>query len=474
MSSPASHPLLHRLVQVRREEMTALFWSFAYFFFLLCSYYVLRPVRDEMGIQGGVEKLSWLFTGTFIAMLAAVPLFGWASSRFPRRKLLPIIYLFFASNLMVFYALMQTGIAPARIAQAFFIWVSVFNLFVVSVFWSFMADLFRNEQARRLYGFVSAGGSVGALAGPLVTATLAPSVGPANLLPVSALLLCASVICIYRLAAWSKRNPAERRSPPENVEEPLGGNIFSGITLALQSPYMIGICIYVMLGTLLGTFLYFLQANIIAVDMPSPNERTALFAQIDFAVNALTLFCQVFLVGRLVNRFGVGLALILLPIAGAIGFFVIGLFPTLAVLVVFQVIRRAGEYAIARPAREILFTVLNREEKYKSKNIIDTVVFRGGDAASGWLFEGFRMLGLGFSGIAFIGVPIALLWAGTGWMLGRTQDDIRRRNAAIRRPDESIFKSAASQSAALQSAAAPAAPDAGSGQRVGDVDPVQR
>jgi MFS family permease len=206
---------------------------------------------------------------------------------------------------------MQSGVAPARVAQAFFIWVSVFNLFVVSVFWSFMADLFRNEQARRLYGFIAAGGSTGALAGPLVTATLAPSLGPASLLPVSAVLLCASVVCIHRLAEWSTHNPAERRSPPENVEEPLGGNIFSGVTLALQSPYLIGICIYVMLGTLLGTFLYFHQANIMAVDVPSPGERTALFAKIDFAVNALTLFCQLFVVGRLVGRFGVGLALIL-------------------------------------------------------------------------------------------------------------------------------------------------------------------
>ena len=464
MNATLPQPLLSRLVPVRREEMTAMLWSFAYFFLLLCSYYVLRPVRDEMGIQGGVEKLPSLFTGTFIAMLAVVPLFGWASSRFPRRQLLPIVYLFFASNLVLFYALMESGVAPARIAQAFFIWVSVFNLFVVSVFWSFMADLFRNEQARRLYGFIAAGGSTGALAGPLVVATLAPSIGPANLLPVSAVLLCASVICIYRLAEWSKRHPAERRSPPENVEEPLGGDIFSGVTLALQSPYLIGICIYVMLGTLLGTFLYFHQANIMAVDVTSPGDRTALFAKIDFAVNALTLFCQLFVVGKLVGRFGVGIALILLPIAGAIGFFVIGLFPTLAVLVVFQVIRRAGEYAITRPAREMLFTVLNREEKYKSKNIIDTVVFRGGDAASGWLFEGFRMLGMGFSGIAFIGVPIALLWAGTGWMLGRSQDDIRRKNEAVRRPDESLF----------QPSAAPHNADAGSSQRIGDVGPVER
>ena len=458
------HPLLRRVVQVRREEITATLWSFAYFFCLLCSYYVLRPVRDEMGIQGGVENLPWLFTGTFLAMVAAVPLFGWASSRFPRRKLLPIVYLFFAANLVVFYGLMQSGIAPVTIARAFFIWVSVFNLFVVSVFWSFMADLFRNDQSRRLYGFISAGGSIGALAGPLVTAILAPSIGPANLLPVSAVMLCATVLCIYRLAAWSTRNPAERRSPPVRVEEPIGGGILAGVTLTLKSPYLLGMCMYVLLGTLLGTFLYFHQANIIAVDVPSPGERTALFAKIDFAVNVLTLVCQLFVVGRLVGRFGVGTTLMIVPIVGAIGFFLIGLIPTLAVLIVFQVIRRAGEYAIARPAREILFTVLNREEKYKSKNFIDTVVFRGGDAVSGWLFEGLRILGLGFAGIAFVSVPIALLWAGTGWMLGRTQDEMRARNEAIRRPDEQT----------RQSGATPGAAGTGGDRPVGDADPAVR
>lgn len=458
MSASFTHPLLHRLVQVRREEIAALLWSFSYFFWLLCGYYVLRPVRDEMGIRGGVDNLPWLFTGTFLAMVAAVPLFGWVSSRFPRRKMLPMIYLFFAANLLLFYALLESGIAPARTAQAFFIWVSVFNLFVVSVFWSFMADLFRNEQARRLYGFISAGGSTGALAGPLITATLAPVVGPANLLPLSAVMLFAAVLCIYRLAAWSDRNPGLQASSPGRKGKPIGGKIFGGVTLALQSPYLLGICVYVVLGTLLGTFLYFHQANIVAVEVPSSGERTALFAKIDFAVNVLTFVCQLFVVGRLIGRFGVGFALTLLPIVAVAGFFAIGLMPTLTVLVVFQVIRRAGEYAIARPAREILFTVLNREEKYKSKNFIDTVVFRGGDAVSGWMFEGLRLIGLGLAGIAFVAMPIALLWAGTGWWLGRNQEDLRNRSDAKRRKDDP-------QSA--QPTAAPGPPDAGSDRDIG-------
>jgi AAA family ATP:ADP antiporter len=464
MSSTASQPLLHRLVPVRRSEIAATLWAFAYFFCLLSSYYVLRPVRDEMGIQGGVENLPQLFTATFLAMLAAVPLFGWASSKFPRRQLLPLVYLFFGANLMMFYALMQAGVAPGRIAQAFFVWVSVFNLFVVSVFWSFMADLFRNEQARRLYGFISAGGSLGALAGPLLAATFARAIGPANLLLLSAALLCAAVLCIYRLAAWSARNPAERRAPAIKVEEPIGGSILAGIALVLKSPYLLGICIYVMLGTLLGTFLYFHQAHIIAVQIAGTAQRTALFAKIDLAVNALTLLCQLFVVSRLIGRFGVGTTLMILPLASAAGFLLLGVSPTLAVLVVFQVMRRAGEYAIARPAREILFTVLRREEKYKAKNVIDTVVFRGGDALSSWLLEGLRMLGFGFAGIAFVGVPVALVWAGTGWMLGRSQDDMRARNEAVRRPDEPTRQPAPAQGAA----------DPGGGQPVDNVDAVVR
>ncbi len=419
--------LLRRLVQVRQGEATAMLWSFAYFFCLLCGYYILRPVRDEMGIQGGVENLQWLFTGTFVTMLAAVPLFGWVSSRYPRRKLLPIVYLFFVANLLIFYVLLQFRIAPTFTAQAFFIWISVFNLFVVSVFWSFMADLYRNEQARRLFGFISAGGSLGALAGPTLTAMLAPVTGPANLLPLSACLLLMAVLCIYRLTGRESRNPGEHTEIARRAtEQPVGGSIIAGVTLVLKSPYLLGIGVYVVLGSVLATFLYFHQAYIVSMAIADSGGRTALFAQIDLAVNVLTLFCQLFVVNRLIGRFGVGVALMALPVLAVAGFLLIGLAPTLTVLVAFQVLRRAGEYAIARPAREILFTVLSREEKYKSKNFVDTVVFRGGDAVSGWLFEGLRILGLGFSGIAFVGVPIALLWAGTGWMLGRNQDEMRK------------------------------------------------
>jgi ATP:ADP antiporter, AAA family len=428
---PYSSALIHRLVQVRPSELAAMWWAFAYFFCLLCGYYILRPVRDEMGIQGGLENLPWLFTATFIAMLVALPIFGWASGRFARRRLLPIVYLFFAANLLGFCILIEFRFAVEATARVFFIWLSVFNLFVVSVFWSFMADLFRNEQARRLYGFISAGGSLGALAGPSLTALLAQDIGPARLLLLSACMLLVATVCIERLGAWAA-TPGSRSSNGD----PLGGSIFAGMTLALKSPYLLGIALYVVLGTALGTFLYFHQAHIVAERLATPGERTALFAQIDLAVNALTLICQLFLVNRLIQHFGLGFVLVLLPAIAVAGFLLIGFLPTLAVLIAFQVLRRAGEYAIARPSREILFTVLTREEKYKSKNFIDTVMFRGGDAVSGWLFAGLQVLGLGFAGIAFAAVPLAMVWAGTGWMLGRSQEEMRVRQEYLRRKHE--------------------------------------
>ncbi len=424
--------LLNRIVRVETSEAAAMLWSFGYFFCLLCGYYILRPVRDEMGIQGGPENLQWVFSGTFVAMLAAIPVFGWLSSRFPRRQLLPIVYLFFTANLLIFFFLLQGEVAPARTAQAFFIWVSVFNLFVVSVFWSLMADLFRNEQARRLYGFIAAGGSAGALVGPALVALVAPGTGPARLLPVSACFLLAAVLCIMRLSARTSGGGVheKRESAAGN---PLGGGILAGITLVLRSEYLLGIGLYVILHTVLSTFLYFQQAYIVAGAISDSGERTALFATIDLAVNCLTLIVQMLIVGRLIGRFGVTVALVLLPAVAVVGFFTLGIFPTLAVLIVFGAIRRAGEYAISKPAREILFTVLTREEKYKAKNVLDTVVYRGGDAVSSWLFEGLRILGVSFAGISFAAVPIALLWATTGFLLGRRQEQLKAALSAKRR-----------------------------------------
>jgi AAA family ATP:ADP antiporter len=417
---------------VPAQERAPLAWSFAYFFFLLCGYYILRPLRDEMGIQGGVQALPWVFSATLLAMLGAVPLFGWASARLPRERLLPGVYGFFLLNLLAFFAGFRAGVAPEWLARAFFVWVSVYNLFVVSVFWSFMVDLFHQEQAKRLFGFIAAGGSAGALIGPALTAGLARPLGTVNLLLVSAALLALATLCIFRLLAWGRAQGAALR----RVEAPLGGSIWGGVGLVARTPYLLGIAGYMVLYTVLSTFLYFQQARLVADAAMVSEARTSLFAAMDLAVNLLALSGQTFLTARLIRRFGVAVALALVPAFTLAGFGVLALFPVLAVVVAFQVLRRAGDFAIARPARELLYTVVAREAKYKAKNFNDTVVYRSGDALGGWVFAGLGALGLGLAGIAGVAVPLAALWMVLSVALGRRQaavapqeaDDAERRS----------------------------------------------
>jgi AAA family ATP:ADP antiporter len=415
--------LTQKLVNVQDGELRAVAWSFLYFFCLLSSYYIVRPMRDEMGVAGGVENLQWMFSGTFLVMLAAVPLFGWVSSRYERRRFLPYVYYFFILTLALFFVLFRSDITHAYVARAFFIWASIFNLFVVSVFWSFMADIYSNEQARRLFGIIAAGGTTGALAGPVFTASLSLSVGPVNLLLLSALLLGGAVVCVRQLIKWREAQPLAEKSADDMVAEqqPLGGGMFSGIRLVLRSPYLMGICLLMLLFTTLATFLYFQQAQIVRDNFSDPAERTVVFAGIDFAVNSLTLLFQILITGRLVKWLGLGATLALVPLLLAGGFLLLGMAPVLAVLVVVQVLRRAGNYAIMRPSREMLYVVLGREEKYKAKNFIDTVVYRGGDAVSAWVYTGLRGLGLSLAQIAYIAVPLALVWAWVAYRLGNRQ-----------------------------------------------------
>jgi AAA family ATP:ADP antiporter len=428
--TPWIHIWLKRLVNVEPEEIRALLWSFGYFFALLCSYYIVRPMRDEMGIAGGVEHLQWLFTGTFLAMLAAVPLFGWVASRYPRKRFLPLVYLFFIACLLLFFGLFRSGLTHVWVARGFFIWSSVFNLFIVSVFWSFMTDLFSDAQAKRLFGFIAAGGTGGALAGPALTATLAIPLGPTNLLLISAAGLALAMLCIQRLLAWREgldpKQAAVVATSAETVYDDeecgLGGGALAGLKLIAGSPYLLGICLLILLYTTLSTFLYFQQAQIIRASFSDPAQRTTVFAAMDFATNALTLVGQVFLTSRIVKAFGLGWALALVPLLLAAGFLLIGFAPLLAVLVVVQVGRRAGNYAIMKPAREMLFVVLSQEEKYKAKNVIDTVIYRSGDVLSAWAYTGLQALGFGLSAIAFIAVPVAGGWAWICYRLGRMQE----------------------------------------------------
>jgi AAA family ATP:ADP antiporter len=397
-----------RLLRAEPHELPALGWAFAYFFLLLAAYYVLRPVRDALAVQGGTAQLQWLFTATFAAMLALVPIYGWLCARLPRARFLPAVYLFFISNLLCFHFFPEPRI--------FFVWLNVFNLFAVSVFWSLMSDLFTPAQAGRLFGAIAAGGSGGAIAGPALTALAAQELGTQDLLLLSAALLSAALYAMTRLLAWGRRYP-RAGEPPES--EPLGGSILAGARDALASPYLLGICAYLFCYTVLSTSLYFQQVEIVGAAIPEVGERTRFFATVDLAVNALALIVQLTLTARLAARIGPAWMLALMPLVSILGFAALGAAPTLAVLVAVGVARRVGEFAISKPVREALYTAVPREDRYKAKSFTDTVVYRGGDTAAGWIFNALRSAGLGAAAIAWTAVPVAAGWLALAFWLGR-------------------------------------------------------
>jgi len=403
-------PLLYRALRAQPHELPAVAWAFAYFFLLLCSYYILRPVRDALAVEAGAQALQWLFTATFVAMLALVPVFGWPSARLPRTRLLPAVYGFFVVNLLLF----ALSLPPL----VFFVWLSVFNLFAVSVFWSYMSDIFDTAQAARLYGAIAAGGSCGAIAGPLLAALLSKH---QYMLLLSAALLALTIPCILMLARWSRAHP-RAGDPPQ--EAPLGGSILAGVRAALGSPFLLAICGYLLCYTALSTALYFQQVAIVKDAVPDMAERTRLFASVDLVVNSLTLVLQVVAFSRLTAILSPGWLLAVVPLISVAGFLWLGATPTLAALIAFGVARRVGEFAVSKPAREALFTIVPREDRYKAKNFIDTVVYRGGDAASGWLFG---TLG---SAMAFVAAAMAVGWTAIAFYLGArmkswTRDDAR-------------------------------------------------
>lgn len=424
------HRLIARFADVRAGEVAALLWSFAYFFFLLGGYYVLRPLRDAMGIEGGVKNLQWLFTATFVAMAVAVPLFGAVVARAERRRIVPVCYRFFLANILIFFALLKIEFHTVHVARVFFVWVSVYNLFVVSVFWSVMADVFDNDQGKRLFGFIAAGGTAGALLGPAATALLAVPLGPVNLLLVAALCLEIAAQCAKRVLRGARSGDAREATRDDRI----GGSILAGAVAVARSPYLLAICAYILFLTLTATVLYFQQAAIVANAFATAAERTRAFATIDLAVGLLTLLIQATATGPFIRRFGVGWALALLPLVTAAGFLILGLWPTLVVVVGFQAIRRAANFAISKPAREILFTLVPREDKYKAKNLIDTLVYRGGDAAAGWAYAAVAATGIALSGIAFLALPAALVWLALAFAMGRGHD----RRAARRAHDRPV------------------------------------
>ncbi len=403
------------------QERAAALWSFAYFFTLLAGYYVLRPLRDQMGIAGGVKNLPWLFTATFVTLIVAQPLYGALVARLPRARFIPIVYHFFVANIVLFWLLLTLGIAPVIVARVFFVWVSVFNLFAVTVFWSFMADLFTAEQGKRLFGFIGAGGTAGGLLGPVITIGLSAPLGAVNLLIAAAVLLELAVFCVLRLERAATAQ-ATASGGADAGPQPVGGSAFAALPEVLRSPYLIGVGAWVSLLSFCATIIYFEQANIVSAVVHDRNTQTQLFASIDLAVNLLSLATQVFVTGQLLKRFGSGLTAGALPAVYIVGFAALFLAPTLAVVVTVQVLQRWMNFAVANPARQVFFTVLGRAEKYKAKNLIDVVVYRGSDARYGWVFDSLQALGLKLGAIALIACPVAAAWLVLSAILGRAQE----------------------------------------------------
>jgi len=411
---------LRALLPATAAERRAALWSFAYFFALLAAYYVLRPLRDQMAIAGGVQRLPWLFTATFVTLLAAQPLYGALVARLPRRLFIAIVYHFFAFNLAAFWLLLTLDVETVAVARVFFVWVSVFSLFAVGVFWSLMADLFDSEQGKRLFGFIGAGGTIGALLGPTITIALAEPLGPKNLLLVALVLLELAVLCVHRL----ERTAAEGAARNESAEV-MGGGAFAAIPEILRSPYLLALAAWASLLSFGATVLYFAQANVVAAEVHGAAAQTRVFAGVDLAVGVVTLLTQVFATGRFLERFGLGVAASVLPALFIVGFAALGIAPTLAVVLVFQVAQRWLNFAIANPARQVFFTVVGREEKYKAKSFIDVVVYRGSDALWGWLYESVHGLGLKLGAVALAAIPVAAAWLALSAMLGRMHE--RRR-----------------------------------------------
>jgi AAA family ATP:ADP antiporter len=427
--------LLKKIVAVEESEVRPMLLAALYYFLLLAAYFVIRPVRDEMGVAGGVRNLPWLFLGTLIGMLLVHPLFTALVSRLPRRLFIPLSYTFFGVNLIVFWLLLQAISADAEIwvGRVFFIWTSVFNLFVVSIFWSLMADLFRPAQAKRLFGFVAVGGTIGAASGSFVTAFLVIEVGRANLLLVSAAILGLAMLTAHRLMRTVSRSRIDDdplRPPTAQIEHPIGGGVLDGIRTVFASSYLLGIVGYMLLYTVTATILYFQQAEIVEVTFTDRAARTVFFARIDLAVNVLTALTQIFLTGRIVRRIGVALSLATLPLVCILGFGAIGIAPSLAAIAVFQVLRRSSNYAIARPCREMLYTVIPRGAKYKAKNFIDTFVYRFGDQVGAWSYAGLGALGFTAAATSLIAAPLAAVWLVIGLWLGRRQKEFATRPTA--------------------------------------------
>jgi AAA family ATP:ADP antiporter len=416
-------------VVLQPGEAPALLASFATLLCMFTSYTILRPVRDALGITSGLENIPYLFWGVFVTMLLLQPLYGWLTSRLPRSVFLPWVYGFFVVNLLFFWVWFRVQPDHTWIARTYFVWVSVFNLFVVAAFWSLMADVFSREQAGRLFGFIWAGASTGGIIGPALTRQLAVPLGAINLLPVSAGLLVLSMVFMAQVIRWQRRQAANTpqalaataagRAAPR-ADSAVGGGVSAAFGQVARSPYLVGIAVFVLFMTWVSTFLYLEQQAFVAKVFSTTNERARFFATIDFFVQAVSLAMQFFMFSRLFKWFGMRALLASVPLIMVAGYAIFALAPFFMVLVVVYAVRRVTDYAITRPCRDSLFTVVSREEKYQAKSLIDTFAYRGGDALSGSLYKALTGgLGASPAAIGWLGVGISAAWTVLALALGR-------------------------------------------------------
>ena len=433
---------LRRLVVLQPGEAPALLASFATLLCMFTSYAILRPVRDALGITSGLENIPYLFWGVFVTMLLLQPLYGWLTSRLPRSVFLPWVYAFFALNLLSFWVWFHLQTDHTWIARTYFVWVSVFNLFVVAAFWSLMADVFSREQAGRLFGFIWAGASTGGIIGPALTRQLAVPLGAINLLPVSAALLVLSMVFMAQVIRWQRRQAANTpqalaaiaagRAAPR-ADGGVGGGVFAAFAQVARSPYLLGIAAFVLFMTCVSTFLYLEQQAFVAKAFSTTNERARFFATIDFCVQAVSLAMQFFMFSRLFRWLGMRALLAFVPLLMVAGYAIFALAPFFMVLVIVYAVRRVTDYGITRPCRDSLFTVVSRQEKYQAKSLIDTFAYRGGDALSGSLYKALTgALGASPAGIGWLGVGISAAWTVLALALGRAFQ--RRAGAAPASP----------------------------------------
>jgi AAA family ATP:ADP antiporter len=415
------------IAEVEPREVKAVVISFVYFFFLLASYFILRPLRDTMGTVYGVAHLQELFTGTFLLSFVVAPVFAGLASRMRLAVFLPWVYGFIAITMLLFYFLFQSDPNDRWIAAAFYVWLSTFNLLIVSVFWSLLADIFSSAQAERLFGFIAAGGSVGAISAPAFITLFVNAVGTNTLLLISAAGFTITAFLVRLLEAEKRKLVAtDEAAQKTTLDHSLGGNPFDGFMLLFRSRYLLMIALFVLLMTWISTVIYFQLGDLISKEFASNAARTQAYASIDLATNTFAMLIQLFGTGRFIQRFGVTTALLLNPLIIVVAFLAVAVSPVLLVLGGVQVVRRVSEYAIGKPGRDILFTVVGQQSKYKAKNVIETVIYRFGDLTSAWLSA--AVLPFGVAGMAVLGIVIAACWFPIAWIIGRRYENVRGSN----------------------------------------------